>query len=158
MPRKYLSDTGADKCIFCRIVAGEAPAVKLFEDERVLGFLDIRPLRPGHALVIPKRHCRDLRDCPPEDLAPLLAACRSLAPALLEATGSDGFNLIASNGEAAGQEVFHLHFHLMPRRSGDGFTRIAFAESVARARRAELDELSAMGDSIRAAWRGQGGS
>ena len=80
-------------CIFCRIVAGELPAARLYEDDHVLSFLDIRPLRPGHALVIPKAHCSDLRDCPSEAAGPLLQAVGRLAPALAEATGARVVNL-----------------------------------------------------------------
>ena len=137
------------ECVFCGIVVGKLPAERLYEDEEVIAFLDIRPLRPGHTLVIPKAHCKDLRDCPAGVLGPLLHAAQRLAPTLLEVTGSDGFNLIVANGESAGQEVFHLHLHLLPRVPKDGFTSRSFRESVAKAVAVSHEELRPLADRIR---------
>jgi histidine triad (HIT) family protein len=138
-------------CIFCSIAEGKASAVKLFEDDAVVSFLDIRPLVPGHALVVPKVHCLDLRDCPPEAYAPILAACQKVGLALQEATGTEGFNIIVANGKSAGQEVFHLHFHLFPRKSGDGFTRTSLVEHVGRAKIVSHEQLEPLGTKVRAA-------
>ncbi len=140
-----------DNCIFCRIAAGELPAARLYEDEHVFSFLDIRPLRPGHALVIPKAHCSDLRDCPEEAAGPLLAAVARLAPALAQATGAEGFNLFNTNGAVAGQEVFHLHLHVLPRQTGDGFFERSLSEAVGVAEMASPEELAALAERVRAA-------
>ena len=138
-----------DDCIFCRIVAGELPAARLYEDEHVLAFLDIRPLRPGHALVIPKAHCADLRDCPAEAAGPLLETVGRLAPALAEAVGATGFNLFNTNGAVAGQEVFHLHLHVLPREEGDGFFATSLRDAIATAAPATPEELAALAARVR---------
>lgn len=106
-------------CIFCKIVRGEIPSARVFEDDAVLAFLDIRPVGPCHTLVIPKAHHADLLDTPPDVLSTLIVATQRVARGILEATGTEGFNLFQCNGGCAGQEVFHLHFHIIPRRTGD---------------------------------------
>jgi len=106
-------------CIFCRIVAGQIPALKVFEDDRALAFLDIGPLADGHVLLIPKDHHRDIRDLPPETLAAISAHLPRLATAVMQATGATGLNLLQNSGASSGQAVFHVHFHLIPRREGD---------------------------------------
>jgi histidine triad (HIT) family protein len=130
-------------CVFCGIVAGELPASRVFEDDQVLAFLDIRPVNPGHLLVVPKAHAEFLADLPPETGARVFEAARRLAAAL-RACGvrCEGVNLILADGEAAGQEVPHLHLHVIPRWSGDGF---GFRHSGTYGRnpdRAELDEIA----------------
>jgi histidine triad (HIT) family protein len=142
-------------CIFCSIVEGKAPSVKLYEDDKTLSFLDIRPLVPGHALVVPKVHCLDLRDCPAEYFGPILSTSQRVAPALLAATGADDFNIIVANGKCAGQEVFHLHFHLFPRKSGDGFTRTSLTEHVGKAKVVAHAQLESLGAKVRAALEAQ---
>ena len=107
-------------CIFCRIVAGEIPALKILEDERAIAFLDIGPLADGHTLLVPKDHHRDLRDLPPDAFAALGAHLPRLADAVMKATGATGLNLLQNTGASSGQAVFHVHFHLIPRREGDG--------------------------------------
>lgn len=107
-------------CVFCRIVAGGLPAHRLFEDERVLAFLDIQPGTPGHALVIPKAHAESFFDLVAADRDAVFAAAQRLASALMAETGAEGLNLHQSNGAAAGQVVPHFHLHLLPRRRGDG--------------------------------------
>jgi histidine triad (HIT) family protein len=111
---------GADGCIFCKIVAGDIPVTKIYEDEEILSFLDIGPLSDGHALVIPKEHFERLHDCPPEILGKVGSRLGRLAGAIAEAMGADGYNLLCNNGRAAGQLVNHLHFHIIPRSTGDG--------------------------------------
>jgi len=107
-------------CIFCKIVAGQIPCHKLYEDAHLLAFLDIGPLSRGHSLVIPKAHYATL-DKMPDDLA---AACAALLPrlsrALVAATGTSAWNILQNNGAVSGQAVPHVHFHLIPRREGDG--------------------------------------
>lgn len=111
---------GADGCIFCKIVAGDIPVTKIYEDEEILSFLDIGPLSDGHTLVIPKEHFERLHDCPPEILSKVGSRLGRLAGAIVEAMGADGYNLLCNNGRAAGQLVNHLHFHIIPRSTGDG--------------------------------------
>jgi histidine triad (HIT) family protein len=111
-----------EPCIFCAIVAGEAPARMVAADDAAVAFLDIFPMVRGHALVIPRRHCRDIRDCPPEDLAAVAALAQRVAGAAFSGLGADGVNLVQANGEAAFQTIFHFHVHVLPRYAGDGFT------------------------------------
>jgi histidine triad (HIT) family protein len=107
-----------ENCIFCRIVAKQAPVSVLYEDESVLAFMDIRPLSMGHALVIPKAHYVDIFDIPAKDLAAVIVASKAVAAAVMKATGADGISIIEQNGKAAGQDVFHLHVHVVPRFAG----------------------------------------
>jgi histidine triad (HIT) family protein len=109
------------ECIFCRIIKGEIPCAKLYEDDRVLSFLDIGPINPGHALVIPKRHSETLMEADPEDLEACIAACQKIGKAVLKGVEASGMNLLQNNGRVAGQVVEHIHFHLIPRKGGDGF-------------------------------------
>ncbi len=101
-------------CIFCRIVANRIPAVKVLETEDLLAFLDIHPMEKGHVLVIPKAHYATLLEVPDELAARTLSGVRRIAKALMR-TGAEGFNVLQSNFECAGQEVAHLHFHVIPR-------------------------------------------
>jgi histidine triad (HIT) family protein len=110
----------SDICVFCRILAGELPATRLYEDEDVLAFLDIAPINKGHLLVIPKRHHRSLTELAPEQVGRLFAAAARLGRALVRAVQADGFNLLLSNGTVAGQVVPHVHVHLIPRFPDDG--------------------------------------
>ena len=97
----------------------------------------------GHTLVVPRRHLRDLADCPPDVAARLFSVSASLASAIVSATGSSGFNIWTANGESAGQEVFHLHLHVLPRHRGDAFG-LRFPKGYPReANRAELDRVAA---------------
>ena len=106
-------------CIFCHIVAGDAPAHRVHEDERTLTFLDLFPVGRGHLLVVPKRHGENLFDVDPEDLQAVMAVSRRMAFALREALAPDGIGVHQLNGAAAGQTVFHYHMHLIPRNQGD---------------------------------------
>jgi len=107
-------------CIFCRIVDGQIPCYKLYEDQQVLCFLDIGPLSHGHCLIIPKAHYETIDQMPVE----AVMACTSLLPrvsrAVVAATGVVGWNVLQNNGKVAGQEVEHVHFHIIPRQEGDG--------------------------------------
>jgi len=108
-------------CIFCKIISGEIPSHKVYEDKNVLAFLDINPINPGHTLVIPKKHSADLLEAPEETVVELIKIVKKIALAVMKATGAKGFNLGLNNGEAAGQAVTHLHFHIMPRLENDGY-------------------------------------
>ena len=107
-------------CVFCRIVEGSLPCARVFEDGDFLAFLDIRPVHPGHLLLIPKHHWVRLTDLPEDILARELPLAARLARAVLTATGATDFNLLNTNGPASGQEVFHHHLHVIPRAPGDG--------------------------------------
>ena len=107
-------------CLFCKIVKGEIPCAKVYEDAQVLAFLDIAPVAPGHALVIPKLHCADLFALPDALDAAWLAAQKLVGRAVMTALGATGLNVQQNNGASAGQVVFHAHVHLIPRRDGDG--------------------------------------
>jgi histidine triad (HIT) family protein len=108
-----------DDCVFCRIVAGSIPSERIHEDERTVAFMDLSPATRGHALVVPRRHARDLTEIEPEDAAACAVAARLVARAALAALGADGVSVHQSNGRAAGQTVFHYHVHVIPRYTGD---------------------------------------
>lgn len=107
-------------CLFCLIAGGRIPSAELYQDDRVFAFLDINPLADGHTLIVPKRHAAKLEDTATEDAAAMLQAARLLAPHLCKATGDPDCTIAINNGPAAGQEVQHVHLHLIPRRKGDG--------------------------------------
>ena len=106
-------------CLFCKIIKGEIPSSKVYEDERVFAFLDIGPINKGHTLVIPKKHVTNIFDIETEDLDALSEAVRKIAPAVKKALDADGVNIMSSNGEAAGQVIMHSHIHIIPRFKGD---------------------------------------
>ena len=108
-------------CIFCKIVAGEIPATRVFENEHALAFLDINPTNPGHTLVVPKAHAENIDDIPDETICALAPVVKKVAGAVKKAVKADGINLIQNNGRAAGQIVPHFHIHVVPRFDGDGF-------------------------------------
>ncbi|ART68759.1 HIT family protein [Mycobacterium dioxanotrophicus] len=115
-------------CVFCAIVAGEAPAVRIYEADDYLGILDIRPFTPGHTLVIPKKHTVDLTDTPPETLAGMAVVGQRIARAARESgLHADGTNVAINDGKAAFQSVFHIHLHVVPRHDGD---KLAFAKGM----------------------------
>ncbi|MFA4845996.1 MAG: HIT family protein [Patescibacteria group bacterium] len=109
-----------DFCLFCKIATHEIPSTTLFEDEHTVAFLDINPVRPGHALVITKAHAADLFASSWEDVQAVMDTVRKIAPAIVKATGAHGCNVTANVGAAAGQVIFHTHLHLIPRHEGDG--------------------------------------
>jgi len=111
---------GMADCIFCRIVAGQIPAAKIHEDAETLVFLDIHPLAEGHALVIPKRHAVRVQDLPDAAAAALARAIAVATRKQAAALGAEGATLAVNDGPAAGQEVPHVHVHVVPRRKGDG--------------------------------------
>ena len=106
-------------CIFCEIVAGRIPSATVYEDEHVLAFMDIAPANPGHLLVIPKQHYRNIFDMPAEVGSKIMEAAILLAKAIRKALNPDGLNLFQSNEAAAFQTVFHFHLHLIPRWETD---------------------------------------
>lgn len=104
-----------NNCVFCAIAAGEIPSFKVYEDDLVLAYLDINPFTEGHTLVIPKVHSEGLLDTPVAELGEIMARVQKVAAHIKEALPCDGFNILQNNGEAAGQTVKHLHFHIVPR-------------------------------------------
>ena len=107
-------------CIFCKIIAGEIPSVKVYEDADVLAFMDIAPAAHGHVLIVPKVHFPNLLEASDEAVAKTMAVAKRIARAQMKVLGADGVNLFQTNFPAAGQTVFHLHFHVIPRFDGDG--------------------------------------
>jgi len=135
--------------VFDAIVRGDIPCHKLYEDERALCFLDIQPLTRGHALVVPKRGTARVQDLDPADAAHLLVVAQRVLPALLESVGAVDATLAIHDGPAAGQEVPHVHLHLIPRTPGDGGGPV----HALFAHRPEVDgnELERIADGVRQA-------
>ncbi len=106
-------------CIFCKIISGQIPSIKVYEDEVVLAFLDIGPVSDGHTLVVPKQHVEKLDTCPAELLCEVSKRVGRIAAAVTSAVKCDGYNVLCNNGRAAGQVVDHLHFHIIPRTAAD---------------------------------------
>ena len=106
-------------CIFCAIAEGEIPSFKVYEDDMVLAYLDINPFAKGHTLVIPKAHAAGLLDADDKMLSELVLRVKKVAAHIKEKLGCDGFNILQNNGEAAGQTVRHVHFHIVPRYGKD---------------------------------------
>lgn len=108
-----------DDCIFCKIAAGEIPSATVYEDDDFRAILDLGPAAKGHTLVIPKSHSDNLLSVEPDTAAKALKVISKTANAIKEALGCDGINIVQNNGEAAGQTVMHLHFHIIPRYKND---------------------------------------
>lgn len=108
-----------EDCIFCRIADGKIPAAKVYEDSRVIAFLDIMPANKGHCLVVPKKHAQTLVEMSEEDLAAAIIAAKKVASALSLSFGNGSFNMVMNNGKEAGQLVNHAHIHLIPRFQKD---------------------------------------
>ncbi len=134
-------------CLFCKIISGQVPANVVCEDERCMAILDAFPVARGHTLVLLKQHRRNMLDAGGEDLEAMMRLAGRLAPAIMQATGAPGLNMFCNNEPCAGQVVPHLHFHLIPRREGDGLKHNwtqnpyepGLAETVCRNIRAELE-------------------
>ena len=107
-------------CIFCKIVKGELPCSKIYEDKDTFAFLDIYPINKGHTLIIPKQHFMNIFDVPEPVLKTLVAATKKIAEAVAKGMNCDGVNVGMNNNSAAGQVVYHIHFHVIPRFKDDG--------------------------------------
>lgn len=114
----------SETCPFCAIVAGSAPAGIFYRDERVVGFVGLRQPNAGHVLLVPRRHVATVFDLEPVDASALFSAVPLIARALRAAMPMDGLSLWQSNGEAGGQEIDHVHLHLLPRLAGDGLMKV----------------------------------
>ena len=128
-----------ESCIFCKIVRKQAPASIIYEDETVMAFLDIRPLNMGHMLVIPKAHYIDIFDIPEEQLSQVYRIAKQVSFAVKKATNADGISIIQQNGKAAGQDIFHMHVHVVPRYDGQKLPRFSDLKEVERV---SLDEMA----------------
>ncbi len=105
-------------CIFCKIIQGDIPAHKVYEDEDVVAFLDISPVSKGHTLIIPKEHAENLTEASHESAKALMGAVHHIAPKIMKALDASGYNLGMNHGKDAGQVVWHTHMHIMPRYAG----------------------------------------
>jgi len=147
-----MPDTSPDKTydpnnIFAKILAGEIPCHKVYEDAKSFAFMDIMPRTEGHTLVIPKAPARNVLDAGDADLAAVIATVKRVANAAIEALGADGITLMQFNEPASGQEVYHLHFHVMPRWDGERLKPPA-------SEMADNDKLAAVAAKLRAALEG----
>jgi len=128
-----------ESCIFCKIVQKQAPSSIIYEDEAVMVFLDIRPLNLGHTLIIPKAHYVDIFDIPPELLSRIHRVLKQIALVVKKATNADGISIIQQNGKAAGQDIFYLHVHVIPRFEGQ---KLQSFNELKEADRESLDEMA----------------
>lgn len=131
-------------CIFCRIAAGEAPCFEVCSDERVLVFMDLFPVAPGHTLVVTRGHFENLFETPPSVMAAVASTARRVALAIRRELSPAGLGVYQLNGAAAGQTVFHYHTHLIPRQEGD-------ALALHGRRQGDPEELTALAERLRAA-------
>jgi histidine triad (HIT) family protein len=129
-----------ESCIFCRIAQKQVPASLVFEDAKVVAFLDIRPLNEGHTLVIPKAHYESIFDIPRDLIAYLHGVTKQVAIAVEKATKADGLSIVQQNGEAAGQEILHLHIHVIPRYQGQ---ELPSPSKIPEANREKLSQTAA---------------
>ncbi|XP_057509470.1 adenylylsulfatase HINT3-like [Actinidia eriantha] len=133
-------------CVFCRIIRGESPAVKIYEDDLCLCILDTNPVSRGHSLIIPKSHFPCLQETPPYVVGAMCSKVPFISNAVVKATSCDSFNLLVNNGASAGQVIFHTHLHIIPRKARDCLWD---SESLPR-RPLKLDqETSQLADQIR---------
>ena len=114
-----------EECIFCKIIAGEIPSINLYEDEKTIAFLDIYPIAKGHTLIIPKNHSATLYDISIEDAEAVGATVSRVAKAVKKVLKCDGVNVYQGNERVAMQEIFHVHFHVIPRFENDGIVLMA---------------------------------
>ena len=108
-----------EDCIFCKILRGELPSFRIYDDDKTFAFMDINPVSDGHALVVPKYHSEDLYATPDEWLGPTISTARKVAAAVNAVIKPEGINLLQANGPGANQSVLHLHFHIIPRYADD---------------------------------------
>lgn len=111
-----------EECIFCKIIRKEVPANIVYEDEKVMAFLSIRPVNAGHTLVVPKKHYENVYEIPEEEIAYLFKIVKRIAHAVKDSTDAEGIRIMQNNGEVAGQVVFHLHVHVIPMKPHNQFS------------------------------------
>lgn len=127
-----------DDCVFCKILKGEIPCTKVYEDDMVLAFLDIAPFNYGHTVIVPKDHQHSSTTIGVDYLSAMIAVAPKIGAALMRATGAEGFNIIQNNGRVAGQSVPHVHFHVIPRFADDDIVITAKGKKYAEGQMAEL--------------------
>ena len=131
-------------CIFCDIIEGHCPASIVYSDEAVVAFMDIQPVNKGHVLVVPRLHSTNLAELDEEEAAACMVVVKKIAAAIRSTSlPCEGVNIFLADGEAAGQEVFHVHFHVFPRYANDGFGLRFSDEYTKLPPRTELDEVAA---------------
>lgn len=128
-----------EDCIFCKIIKGDIPSFTIYEDKLFKVILDRFPAVPGHALIIPKEHYKDIFELPEEVAQALYPLAKEMATRIKLAVDAEGMNIVQNNGEVAGQSVYHFHLHLVPRKAGDGITLNKSANSATT-----LEELEAV--------------
>ena len=132
-----------NRCLFCAVAAGRVPAHIIYEDERTVAFLDIHPSAPGHTLIIPRTHAARIEELPVEDAMALFVTLHRLAKPIREAMGAEAATVGINDGPGSGQEVPHVHIHVIPRRSGDGGTIVqSLAGHISRPSQEELRETA----------------
>ena len=131
-------------CIFCKIVAGEIPAIKVLDDEQVIAFMDINPATPGHVLVIPRRHAENIFEISEEDLAALMTGVKKCARAVRDALNAGGVTILQLNGKASDQVVPHIHVHVMPRKENDGLSVTAW-----EMKKGDMEEIQGIADRVK---------
>jgi len=136
-----------EDCIFCKIVKGEIPSFKVYEDEKVFAFEDINPISPGHTLIIPKRHAKDLWEIPGDDLAAVHVASKKIVKAIKDVLRPSGVACVQLNGPGANQMVLHYHLHLVPRIVGGPELPVATWEL----KKGDMGEIKETADKIAAA-------
>lgn len=138
-----------EECIFCKIIRGEIPSFKVYEDDKVFAFEDINPISPGHTLVIPKKHAQDLWEIPDDYLAAVQLASRKIIHAIKEALDPTGVACLQLNGPGANQVVMHYHLHLVPRAQGAPVLPITMWEL----KEGDMDAIKQTGEKIAAAMK-----
>ena len=119
MPQ-FIDSSPPGTCIFCKLVAGEIPSAKVFEDDTTIAFMDLGQVNPGHVLVALKRHAATLLDCTPDEAAALMRTAHRVAQAVQQEFDPPGLTILQANGKAGDQTVFHVHLHVVPRHGNDG--------------------------------------
>lgn len=127
-----------EDCIFCKIIRNEIPSSRIYSDDQIIAFLDLAPTAKGHTLVVPRAHYATMFDVPPELGGAVLSACQRVGRALMDEFGAGGINVGQNNFAPAGQMVFHVHWHVIPRFEGDGFSHWAQGAYSSREEMAEV--------------------
>ncbi len=130
-----------ENCIFCKIIAGEIPSTAVYEDEDFRAILDVNPAARGHVIILPKKHAANIFELDEAEASKVFPIAKKIATAVMKTYHCDGVNILQNNGEAAGQTVFHLHVHVVPRYYGDGVTIMWKA--------GETPDLQAVADEIK---------
>jgi len=136
-----------DDCIFCKIVRGEIPSFKVYEDDRVFAFADINPILEGHTLIIPKAHAENIWDISDDDLAAIHRASKKIAAGIRQALDPAGVACLQLNGRAVNQVVMHYHFHLIPRKADDPELTMTAWEMIP----GDMEQIKAVSEKIAAA-------